>query len=320
MNLIHASRAYDGLLIIGDPHLEARVPGFRKDDYPAVILGKLKWALDYAAAHTLLPLVTGDIFNLPRNNPNWLLVTVLQLFEREMFFVYGNHDVHENRISTDDSLAVIAEAGRGRLLDDVLVSVNMTNGRQVIVGGSSWGTALPKKLALPVDANPRPFVVWLTHHDLKVPGYEDRGYIRPVDLPGIDMVVNGHIHRRLGAVQKGNTVWLTPGNIARRSRSDAARSHIPAVLRIDGLSDQTFAHQHVEVPHQPYDDVFHEAVIEAGEEERGSVFVAGLAELQARKTQTGEGLKGFLEKNLDRFEKEVADEIRKLAGKVTEND
>ena len=320
MNILKASRTYSGLLVIGDPHLEARVPGFRKDDYPAVTLEKLRWAIAYAANNTLLPLVTGDLFNLPRSNPNWLLVEVIRLFDREIFFIYGNHDVHENSLSSDDSISVLAEARKGCLLGENAVIVEMTNGRQVVVGGSSWGSLLPGKMALPFEKGPGMFVVWLTHHDIKVPGYEEKGYLRPKELPGIDMVINGHVHRRLDAVKKGGTLWLTPGNISRRSRSDAARSHIPAVLRIDGINDGSFASSHVEVPHQPYDEVFHEAVIEAVEEERSSIFVAGLAELESRRTQTGNGLKAFLEKNLDRFETDVADEIRKLAEKVTGNE
>ncbi|MFO7803183.1 MAG: PAS domain S-box protein, partial [Desulfovermiculus sp.] len=95
------------------------------------------------------------------------------------------------------------------------VSVEMAGDRRVIVGGSSWGSPIPEKLALPLGQNPKPFVVWLTHHDIRVPGYEEKGYIRPAALPGIDMVVNGHIHRRLDPVQKGDTLWITPGNISR---------------------------------------------------------------------------------------------------------
>ena len=72
--------SYDGILIIGDPHLEGRQPGFRKDDYPTVILDKLAWCLDYAAANRLLPAILGDLFDKPRDNPNWMLVRLLDMF------------------------------------------------------------------------------------------------------------------------------------------------------------------------------------------------------------------------------------------------
>jgi len=37
------SKTYAGLMFIGDPHLASRIPGFRKDDYPKVVLEKLDW-------------------------------------------------------------------------------------------------------------------------------------------------------------------------------------------------------------------------------------------------------------------------------------
>ena len=42
--------------------------------------------------------------------------------------------------------------------------------------------------------------------------------LEPCEIRGVDLVINGHIHRRLEDVQKGCTTWLTPGNISRRSR------------------------------------------------------------------------------------------------------
>ncbi len=68
---------YAGLLLIGDPHLDGRIPGFRKDNYPEVILEKLRWSLDYAEEHRLLPAILGDLFDKPRDNPNWLLASLL---------------------------------------------------------------------------------------------------------------------------------------------------------------------------------------------------------------------------------------------------
>ena len=63
-----------GLLFIGDPHLASRPPGFRKDDYPATILEKLRWCLHYAEENNLRPIFLGDLFDFPRDNANWLLV------------------------------------------------------------------------------------------------------------------------------------------------------------------------------------------------------------------------------------------------------
>jgi hypothetical protein len=80
-----------------------------------------------------------------------------------------------------------------------------------------------------------------------------------------------------------------------------------------------FERQIVEVPHRPFDEIFHEAVLDETVGTSDSAFVVGLAELQARRSDSGAGLMAFLEKNVGQFEDEVATEIRGLAREVTEN-
>ena len=159
-------------------------------------------------------------------------------------------------------------------------------------------------------------VIWLVHHDVGVPGYEEQGRFAPYEIHGIDAVINGHIHRRLETVQAGQTTWLTPGNISRRVRADAVREHVPSALRVD-VNDEGWTAEHVEIPHRPFDEVFHEAVADEGIDTSESAFVTGLAELQARRTQTGAGFMEFVEKNLSQFSDEIAAEILVLAKEVT---
>jgi hypothetical protein len=132
-------------------------------------------------------------------------------------------------------------------------------------------------------------------------------------------LINGHIHRRLDSVRAGQTLWVNPGNISRRARSDASRLHVPAVLRID-ITPDDYRLNYVEVPHRPFEEVFYDAVISDTSETASSAFVAGLAELQARRTAGGAGLMAFLEQNLGQFEMPVADEIMKLANEAAEYD
>ncbi|MFW6081393.1 MAG: metallophosphoesterase family protein [Desulfosalsimonas sp.] len=316
-------KGYRGIIAIGDPHLEGRVPGFRCDDYPAAVLEKLRWCLSYAREHALLPVILGDLFHLPRNNPNWLLVSVMELLGKDVPAIYGNHDVHENSLTPDDSIRILQESGHLRLLDESTTYPALISGTRVIIGGTPWGQRLPVSFDQTALAGQDPgnsLVIWLAHHDTIVPGYEDQGRIHVREIPGIDIVINGHIHRCLGEVVKGGTRWIVPGNISRRSRSEAARQHRPAVLRVDIDRTGEVSCAHVTVPHRPFDEVFFEALEDETPREQGSAFVAGLAELQARRTQTGEGLEAFLEKNLDMFEPDVASEIRKLAGEVMKNE
>ena len=90
-------------------------------------------------------------------------------------------------------------------------------------------------------------------------------------------------------------------------------------MRIDIYADSEKISD-VEVPHQPFDEVFHEEIIESLAENTGSEFVAGLAELIARRTETGAGLYKFLDDNLEQFETQVASEIRLLANEVTQTE
>ena len=312
-----ADGEYRGLLMIGDPHLEGRQPGFRKDDYPNVVLEKLSWCLRYAADERLLPAILGDLFDKPRDNPTWMLGRLIEMLDVEVIGLYGNHDCAEPALSEHDSLSLLVKAGRLRLVDAERPWQGTINGRTVVVGGSSYRQPIPSEFRPGQTTNGAPpLVAWLTHHDILVPGYEEQGRIQPCEIQGIDLVINGHIHRQLADVRRGRTLWLTPGNISRRSRNDAMRAHRPAVLRLD-VTETGFAAQLVVVPHRPFDEVFHEAILQAVVGEGQSAFVAGLAELQARRTVSGAGLWEFLEQNLGQFEPSVADQIRSLAREVS---
>jgi DNA repair exonuclease SbcCD nuclease subunit len=312
--------AYQGLLLVGDPHLEGRQPGFRKDDYPNVVLDKLSWCLNYATSHHLLPIILGDLFDKPRDNATWMIGRLLDMLHSEVIGLYGNHDCAEPALNEHDSFTLLVKAGRLRLVDEQAPWRGSMNGRPVIVGGSSYRRPIPQSFDPGLgETDVEPLVIWLTHHDILVPGYEAQGRVEPRSIERIDYVVNGHVHRRLADVQAGRTCWVTPGNISRRSRSDATHEHVPAVLRMD-VGRTGIERSYVEVPHRPFQEVFHEIVVDNPVAAQPSAFVAGLAELQARRTAAGAGLTEFLRANLARFEPAVADEILALAKEVTKDD
>ncbi|MCH2182509.1 MAG: metallophosphoesterase [Mariniblastus sp.] len=316
----HQTTGLTGLLFIGDPHVENRQPGFRKDDYPQVILDKLKWCLDYARQEKLLPVFLGDLFEKPRENSNWMLVRLMDLLlETGAVGIYGNHDCADPVLSDRDSLALLVRAGCLQLVSAENPWSGEMNGVQVVVGGSSYRQEVPREF--PVDRfgqgtlfDDKPLVAWVTHHDVDLPGY-DAGRFRPREIENVQLLVNGHIHRRLDPVVEGQTHWMTPGSISRRSRSEANRQHVPAVLRADVVEGK-FETQYVEIPHQPFDEVFHAAVLPAGDGEQPSDFISGLKEMLLRKTESGAGLFRFLEEQLVEFPQPVADEIMSLAKQV----
>ena len=340
MNSAEQLREVQGLLFIGDPHLEARVPGFRKDDYPQVALEKFRWCLEHAREHGLQPILLGDLFQLPQDNPNWLVSEIIDSIKEPLPAIYGNHDVRENSLKPNDTINILFSGGQLRRLSAAEPLQIQIDGRLIVVGGTVWGDRIPKQFA--ADDFQAELTVWITHHDLLIPGYEDGGRIRPAEIPGIDLVVNGHIHRRLNPVSKGRTHWITAGNITRRARSDASREHTPAVvcLRPSGQSEKNQATKRPSaihtfsfrsrggdsweltwetVPHQPFDEVFHaEVQTDDAASEQGSGFVADLRELTARKTDSGAGLTEFLEQYLGQFEGPVAKEIMRLHDQVAQ--
>ena len=299
-----------GILCIGDPHLASRTPGFRKDDYPRAVLRKLEWSLDYAAEERLLPIILGDLFHWPRDNANWLIVELLELLDGTVLAVAGNHDCNENTLSDDDTLSVLAAAGRIRLLDRTGPWRGVIAGRPVAVGGTSWGQALPKSF----DRLPNELVLWVAHHDVGFPGYEESARLGCREIPGVDIFVNGHIHRPLEDVVCGGTTWINPGNIARVSRGESSRVRKPAVLRID-VSASDWSRRSIEIDHEPFDAVFHPEPTDCAAPVSESLFVRGLEQLESLKT-SGAGLQEFLDRNLDQFEPEVAREIRSLSEEV----
>jgi hypothetical protein len=311
-----------GVLFIGDPHLASRVPGFRRDDYPRTILGKLRFALGYAREHALVPVLLGDLFDFPRDNANWLLVELHQVLDRPTLAIYGNHDCKENQPTDNDSVSILVASGLLRLLSAERPWTGVVNGCTVVIGGTCWGQKLPTAFdpAPFVPVSPeggRPsYVLWATHHDLLFPGYEEVARRACKEVPGIDLIVNGHIHRDLGEVIAGGTRWVNPGNITRIARSDASKAHVPGMLRVD-VSPAGLTCRRVEVPHEPFDAVFHPEVHSAPVQVEQSLFIRELAKLQSIRTATGVGLREFLDANLPQFGPAVAAEINLLADEVT---
>jgi predicted phosphodiesterase len=304
-----------GLLFIGDPHVADYPPGFRRDDYPAAILGKLRWCLRHAAENRLLPVLLGDLFHYPRDNSNRLLVELLTLLPPATPAIAGNHDCSEDALCDADTLSVLAAAGRVRLLDRSGPWTGEINGVRVALGGTAWGQRLPEAVSLPEAPE---LVFWVAHHDLRFAGYGG-GRIPLREIPGVDLLVNGHIHQRLEPVTEGRTTWMNPGNISRINRGDASRSHVPGVLavavaRTAGRAE--WSAERIAVPHRPFDEAFHPQVPDAAAAAGESVFVRSLAELLSRKTAGGEGLDAFLDANLPQFEPRVAAEIRALRAEV----
>jgi len=249
--------SYRGLLVIGDPHIQGRQPGFRKDNYAKTILGKIRFCLEYSQKHKLLPTFLGDIFDKPRDNPTWMIGELIEMMRVwPAVGIYGNHDCADPVLSDHDSFSILVKAG---CLQRVTASDFWTgdiDGRKVVVAGSSYREEIPQLFDL--ETVPKqslfdeaPFVVWLTHHDIDIGNYKN-GKFGPFEMINVDLLINGHIHREAKPVRKGQTTWMNPGNIVRRSRSAHSRKKVPSVLHVT-FPASGFEVQKVEIPHKPFD-------------------------------------------------------------------
>ena len=167
---------YVGLLVIGDPHVEGRQPGFRKDDFPNAILKKITWCLDYAKSNQLLPTFLGDMFDKPRDNPTWMIGRLIEIMSGSgSIGIYGNHDCAEPELNDNDSLSILLKSGCLRLVDRRSPWRGVMNDRPAFVGASSYRQTIPVEFIVHAtgrlslfDSNP--FVVWMTHHDIDFAG------------------------------------------------------------------------------------------------------------------------------------------------------
>lgn len=293
-----------GLFCIPDPHVAATPPMQRLDSYMDDVLAKLAACLEQAAAADLVPVVLGDLFHWPRENPNVVMVALIELFRgHHPYVLVGNHDKYQARFTADTSLAVLRAAGVCDVLDEpgLFLRLDTPTGKAV-VGASPDGSPLPTS----VDKEPDETSVWLTHHNVGFPDFEEK-QIKIREIPGLDWLINGHIHRPQPTVVAGGTRWANPGNVTRLkfSRRSMARRPEAAIWR-PGLDDL----EKWPIPHRPFAEVFPDQELPpeeaAGPAEVRSNFLEGLARLAWKRTREGAGLKDFLSANLNPEHPETA--------------
>lgn len=287
----------NGLFLVADPHLADTPPGQRMPGYREQVLDKLAACLDRAGELGMAPVILGDLFHWPRDNSNKLLVALIDLLGRHRPFVLvGNHDKYQARLTRDVSLAVLQAAGTVRLMDEPGPQfVLSTPTGDALIGASPDGSPIPH--GFDRDDSTPAVVVWLTHHNLQFPEFLDRA-TRLKELPGIDLVVNGHIHRPQPVVAKGSTTWANPGNIVRLTFTRRSKERKPAAhIWKPGMA----APEAWVVPHLAFSEVFPDQDFPPEEQEEAgeSRFLSGLERLAWRRTQEGLGLKEFLQANLN---------------------
>lgn len=252
----------NGLLFIGDPHLSSRKPGRRTDvNFAGTVLNKLAQAFDIVREHGLQPVILGDLFDRAGEQDLMVLSGLLHLLRDHSdagglipVTLAGNHDMKDATLSGDTALSVIHESGLLRVLEDavpfpvyrradqrgrggkdsciaVLVPYSYGQEDRLLEDGvhaDAFAAALALAPGQPFSTVMAPDapVIALTHADFAFAGAYP-GAKEIVEVPGVDMVVNGHMHKLCPTVRRGKTLWWNPGNITRMSMD--CESHAPRV-------------------------------------------------------------------------------------------
>ncbi|MGE4297334.1 MAG: exonuclease SbcCD subunit D [Desulfovibrionaceae bacterium] len=294
----------NGLFFLADPHLAATPPGQRLEGYGEQVMEKVRAGLARARELGMAVVVCGDLFHWPRENPNALLVAIIDLFRAhdvpcKPWVLVGNHDKYQARYTPDVSMAVLDAAGVIHLMAEpgpqfrLRVPAHAPGGpAEAVVGASPDMAPLPGAFAR-AEAEA---VLWVTHHNIGFPDYEFKP-IKPHEIPGVDWIVNGHIHRPQPMVITGGTRWVNAGGMVRLTFSRRAMERRPAArFWTPGCAELGTW----DVPIQPFSEVFPDQDFpeEDAGGDRESLFLQGLERLAWRRTRQGEGLKQFLQDNL----------------------
>lgn len=208
---------FRGFLFIGDPHLAGYRPGRRTDDYTNVVLDKLEQAAVIANEQRLVPVILGDLFH--RNKENSLpllsrLIDIARKFPMVPFTLEGNHDKEETRLTSADALTLVSKLGAFTVLTKEGLAGEFDFGGQVVrLYAVPYGSEIPREL--PAEEGVSNIII--THHDLNFSGAHVG--CKPIqEIAGCQMLVNGHMHKKLPSFDCGAMRAHNPGNIARLTK------------------------------------------------------------------------------------------------------
>lgn len=213
-----------GVLFIGDPHQSSRTPGRRTDEcFYKTVANKIRQAIRIAEERNLVPVVLGDFFDRDDDTDAGMLVETMNALKttgHTPWTLVGNHEKRKTLLTNDTALAVVLESGLLKRFPDqgfgfCLKSIGM-EGKEMTTwfGGSAYDQPVPMDIT-PWKTNDED-VVWLTHHDWVFEGSYPNA-MKPHEIRGCFLLVNGHIHGTKPIKRVGQTTYVNPGNITRMS-------------------------------------------------------------------------------------------------------
>ncbi len=241
-------------LLLGDVHLRAGNPSSRKDDFQRAQWNKMLEVFNFAAAHQLPIISTGDLFDRP-DTPYAVVVKYLSLFAKHKYGFYvvpGNHDIYGTNLSTVSRSALgVLEAAR--------VVTILSHVPTDILGVRIYGTSYMHQGQLPQPS--RDTYNILVVHDMilqdKIWKEQDdfhlvEDYLN--DKRGWNLIVCGHYHYRF-VYTDGVNLAINPGAVSRVKASKGDLDLLPGFIVFETEAPRKYQ-LHVLEAAQPADDVF----------------------------------------------------------------
>ena len=224
---IHAS----GIVFIGDPHVSSRTPGRRLDeDFCMTVCGKLEEAFRISNGLDYFPIILGDLFDDERDSKPLMLTRVIRALSvstKTPLTLVGNHEKTQFYLTDDTALAALREADVIRTLERNGFCLKLVvKDKVILIGGTPYGQDFPLSVKLERESHKADFVIWLSHHDLAFKSAYP-GSSEIVEIEGVDMLVNGHMHKTTPSVKVGAMTAHNPGNITRMSID--CKDHVPSI-------------------------------------------------------------------------------------------
>ena len=301
--------------VVGDVHIADVAPSTRKDDYKNVVLGKLRYIIDYVNDRNketpgfyAAILLLGDLFHkkIPFHNSHSMLAQLIKEFERAscaIFIVPGNHDIHGNMSTfANQPLNVLVQAGVITLLDGKEPFLFDDGDIKISLNGVPFSPLLDNKGAANLynlSHNDSADFKISMFHQMILPNDKKffNDYINFEDLKDIncDMVLCGHYHEGYNPpVQSDHGKYFVNGGsitrgTAEQSNFDKSPRFLSLEIKNNGSVVPTMLVSSIDIPHVPANEVFDFTVIERNKKKKDMhEFMDGLSEMESQSLSTQE--------------------------------
>ncbi len=260
---IKKSTYNEDFIACGDLHAEKNSPHYRKDKYWETWQRKMLWIVGLANERGARLLIAGDLFNTSRVPPDVTNV-VLAIFNEAHFTPYvvaGQHDLKYHTGMEKTPLFTLALAGAVRIIQ----------GQHNEFTGAGFEEEIP--------AIENRFLITHTCITESDPPFYLEDAIAATKFmrqhPGYKIIISGDYH--VPFMKKlGDRILINTGTIIRNKKD--MRKYVPYVWHIS-IDDGDTTVKKIEVPHEPYDEVFDLEAIEYEEKHGITIDTDKLKEL-----------------------------------------